>query len=65
MKTYITIIVFIALFIGAGWTFNHLNAWIGVLLFLILIGAIIYVCEEELKKNQRKINRNNKQKIKN
>lgn len=49
MKYYLLTLLFIALFAGAFWAFNHINAWIGVIAFLTVVGILIKTIKQQTK----------------
>lgn len=45
----------IAFFVGAIWTFNHINAWLGIILGIL---GTLFLIDKLVKKIQKQINQN-------
>jgi hypothetical protein len=55
MKYYLLAIVAIAILVGCFWLFNHVNAWIGIIAFLLSAGGIVQFIINEVKKTNNKM----------
>jgi uncharacterized membrane protein len=47
---YGIVLVFLAIF-AISWTFNHIDAWAGVILFGVVVGVSIKYFSKKLKKS--------------
>jgi CHASE2 domain-containing sensor protein len=54
MKYYLLAIVAIAILIGCFWLFNQVDAWIGIIAFLLSAGGIVQFIINEIKKQTTK-----------
>lgn len=50
MKYYLLSILAIAILFGCFWLFNHVDAWIGIIAFLLFAGGTIKFIINEIKK---------------
>lgn len=55
-KIGLSIMAIIAFFVGAIWTFNHINAWIGIILgilgTLFLIDKLVKIVKKQINQNE-------------
>jgi len=54
MKKYIYLIpLIIILIIGGFWIFNHINVWLSILYYLVLIFVSVEIINKQLKKDKK------------